>query len=350
MKCIVLTGGGTAGHVMPHIAWLKGLRAEGWDVRYVGSCGIEKQLISQQNVPFYEIPVGKLRRYWSLQNFIDPFKVLGGFFWSLFYLMRLKPDVVLSKGGFVSVPVALAGWCLRIPVVIHESDVTPGLANKISQPFASQVLYSFPETEKYISSKSQWLLPPVRSELKEGSRDRGLQWLGFSKDARPIVLVTGGSLGAARLNQAVVEELEVLLKSYRIVHLTGAGKNLAEDREGYKSFEYLGQELADVIAAADFVVARAGANSIFEFLELEKPMLLVPLEIGSRGDQLLNAQSFEKQGWAKILREKDLKNQLIPALHLLSAESSVIIEAQKSGKKTLETSPSLIKILKNIHK
>ena len=307
---IVLTGGGTAGHVMPHIAMLDTYKNLGWDVVYIGSNGIEKKLMSQLGVRFLEIPAGKLRRYISFQNFLDIFKVILGFLKSIYHLLRVKPNLVFSKGGFVSVPVSIAAWILRIPVYSHESDLTPGLANKIINPFAKKIFYCFPDTRKYLDgSRSQLVGLPIRPSLKKGDRSKAYKLCGFSEDdGKDVLLVMGGSLGAQRINDALATAMDDLLTRFNIIHITGAGKSSGINADGYKSFEFVGDELKDLFAITDVVVSRAGANSIFEFYSLQIPMVLVPLEAGSRGDQVHNSMSFEKQGLATLLREKNLNN------------------------------------------
>ena len=304
-KRIVLTGGGTAGHVIPHIALLPYLRQEKWELVYLGSNGIERELIGKSGIKFKTIAAGKLRRYFSLKNFSDLFKVAIGCIQSLFLLIWIKPNLVFSKGGFVSVPVTFAAWMLKIPVITHESDQTPGLANRIILKFAKKILYSFPETAKHLpSEKAIYTGTPIRKELFTGDRDRGFKVCGFSQESpKPVILVMGGSLGALKINQALKECISTLVEEYRLVHITGKGKGIDFEHPDYKAFTFLGEELKDVFAITDFVIARAGANSIFEFLALHKPMLLIPLEAGSRGDQILNANSFAKEGWAKVLRE-----------------------------------------------
>lgn len=302
---LCLTGGGTAGHVTPHFALLPGIRRRGWQVFYIGSRGLEQPLVEAQGIEFEAVASGKLRRYLSVKNAIDLFKVAAGCVQAFWILLRRRPDAVFSKGGFVAVPVAWAAWVLRIPVVSHESDVTPGLANKLIAPLAAQLLYTFPETAKYLTGKARHVGTPVRDELFQGSRARGLELCGFDpKDEVPTYLVMGGSQGAQRLNEALRGALPWLLERARVVHLTGKGKGLGYTHPRYKSFEFVTGELKDLYALADFVVSRAGANSLFELLALRKPMLLVPLELGSRGDQVINAESFARHGWALVLREK----------------------------------------------
>ncbi|NRA43652.1 MAG: undecaprenyldiphospho-muramoylpentapeptide beta-N-acetylglucosaminyltransferase [Oligoflexales bacterium] len=348
-KKIVLTGGGTAGHVIPHIALLPFLRQEKWDLVYLGSNGIERELIGKSGIKFKTIAAGKLRRYFSLKNFSDFFKVALGCIQSLFLLIWIKPNLVFSKGGFVSVPVTFAAWLLKIPVITHESDQTPGLANRIILRFAKKILYSFPETARHLpSDKAIYTGTPIRRELFTGDPGRGYKVCGFSeKSEKPIILVMGGSLGALKINQALKECIDTLIEDYRIVHITGKGKGIDFQHPDYQAFTFLGEELKDIFAITDFVIARAGANSIFEFLALHKPMLLIPLEAGSRGDQILNANSFAKEGWAKVLREKALSGE-----NLLSEMTDLTkaAEQMKNKQRKLQlgnSSDTIIQILRS---
>lgn len=327
---VCLTGGGTAGHVTPHFALLPHMRQRGWDVFYVGSNGIEKTLVASQGVPFKEIASGKLRRYFSVQNFLDVFKVGVGVLQAFGIMMQQRPDVVFSKGGFVSVPVAVAAWLLRVPVVSHESDVTPGLANKLIAPFATRILYTFPETQRYLPSNALHAGTPVRDDLFKGDARRGAELCGFDQnETLPTLLVMGGSQGAQRVNDSLKEILPWLVEGHRVIHLTGAGKGIGYTHPRYKGFEFVKDELKDLLALADFVISRAGANAIFEFVSLKKPMLLVPLEAGSRGDQVVNAESFAKSGWARVLREKDLTPQSFrAAIEALEAGAAAMREQQ----------------------
>ncbi|MDD6037356.1 MAG: undecaprenyldiphospho-muramoylpentapeptide beta-N-acetylglucosaminyltransferase, partial [bacterium] len=307
MKKILLTGGGTAGHVTPNIALLPYLKEEGYEIDYVGSYnGMEKDLIQAQGIPYYGISSGKLRRYFDPKNFSDPFKVLKGLGQAIGLMHKLKPSVVFSKGGFVSVPVILAAKFCRIPAVIHESDLTPGLANKIAIPTATKVCCNFPETMKYLPAEKAVLTgSPIRKELLTGNADAARKLLGFSEKL-PVLFIIGGSSGSVVINNAVRAALPELLKHFQIIHMFGKG-NIDESfmkKVGYKQFEYIGKELCDMFAVSDLVVSRAGANSICELLALHKPNLLIPLSAAaSRGDQILNANSFEKQGFSMVLKE-----------------------------------------------
>ncbi len=309
-KKIVLTGGGTAGHVTPNLALLPYLRAEGYEIVYIGSeNGIERSLIEAEGVTYYGIPTGKLRRYLSKENLSDMFKVVKGIHAAKKLLKNLKPDLVFSKGGFVAVPVVLGAKKNHIPVIIHESDITPGLANKIAMPSARVICSTFPETLQYVpKGKGVHTGTPIRKELFQGDRAKGLAVCGFNGE-KPVLLMMGGSLGAVKLNNCLREILPELTKSFDIIHLCGKG-NLDETllgRADYKQFEYVSDGLNDLLAAADFIVSRAGSNSISEFLALKKPHLLIPLSArASRGDQILNAASFEKQGFARVLDEDEM--------------------------------------------
>ena len=337
MKRIVLTGGGTAGHVTPNIALLPKLYDLGYDVHYIGSYnGIEKTLIESCQVPYYGISSGKLRRYFDLKNFSDPFKVLKGFSEAYKLLKKLKPDVVFSKGGFVSVPVVIAAGRLHIPVVIHESDMTPGLANKLSIPSASKVCCNFPETMDHLpKGKAVLSGSPIRQELLSGDRNKALKFTGLTGE-KPVLLIIGGSLGSVVVNEAVRSILPKLLKKFEIIHLCGKGKldQTLTAMNGYVQYEYISEELKDLFALSDIVISRAGANSICEFLALRKPALLIPLSAAaSRGDQILNAHSFEKQGFAAVLEEEQLNGEsLEEALTSLWENRDAYVDAMAASK------------------
>ena len=309
MKRIVLTGGGTAGHVTPNIALLPSLRDADYDIHYIGSFeGIESRLIPDFDVPYYGISTGKFRRYFDLKNFSDPFRVMKGYLDAKKILKELKPDVVFSKGGFVAVPVVKAAADLKIPCIIHESDMTPGLANKICIPLSKKVCCNFPETLKNLPTGKAILTgTPIRSELTKGNRIHALDLCGFTPD-KPVIMVVGGSQGSAGINQVVREALPKILEKFQVIHICGKDKvdNLMLSIPGYKQFEYVKTELKDLFALADLVVSRAGANAICELLALKKPNVLIPLSAGSRGDQILNAASFEEQGFSIVIREEAL--------------------------------------------
>lgn len=315
MKRIILTGGGTAGHVTPNIALVPQLKELGFDIQYIGSYdGIEKKLIEEMGISYHGIASGKLRRYFDLKNFSDPFRVAKGFFQAKKLLKQLKPDVIFSKGGFVTVPVVQAAKTMHIPVIIHESDMTPGLANRLAIPAASKVCCNFPETISHLpEGKAVVTGCPIRAELRSGNRLEALKFCGFTAD-KPVLLIIGGSLGSVAVNTAIRNILPQLLKAFQVVHLCGKGNvdESLKNTAGYIQFEYIKNELADLFALADIVVSRAGANAICELLELRKPALLIPLSAAaSRGDQILNAKSFKKQGFSDMLEEEQITPELL---------------------------------------
>ena len=336
MKRIILTGGGTAGHVTPNIALIPKLKELGYDIQYIGSyTGIEKELIEPFGIPYHGISSGKLRRYFSLQNFTDPFRVIKGLGEAKNLIRDLKPDVIFSKGGFVSVPVVLAGKKCKVPIIIHESDMTPGLANKIAIPSATKICCNFPETLAHLPKEKAVLTgSPIRQELLSGNKIAAMDLCGFSAD-KPVILVIGGSLGAVAVNNAVRSALPELLESFQIVHLCGKGKidETLSNTKGYKQFEYIKNELRDIFALADIVISRAGANAICELLALRKPNILIPLSASaSRGDQILNARSFECQGFSIVLEEEEVtKDTLLHAVDRLYTDRNTYMEAMRNS-------------------
>lgn len=336
MKRIVLTGGGTAGHVTPNIALLPRLREEGYEVHYIGSYdGIERKLIEELDVPYYGISSGKLRRYFDPKNFSDPFKVIKGYREASSLLKKLKPDVIFSKGGFVTVPVVLAGKRRGIPTVIHESDMTPGLANKICIPCATKVCANFPETLNALpNGKAVLTGSPIRQELFTGNKANGLKFCGFT-DEKPVILIIGGSLGSAVVNEAVRGILPELLKEFQVIHLCGKDKldPTLNNTKGYVQFEYIKQELCDLFSASDIIISRAGANAICEILALRKPNILIPLSAAaSRGDQILNAKSFNKQGFSYLLQEEELsKETLLKAVMTVNKNKADYVNAMNQS-------------------
>lgn len=347
-RTIVLTGGGSAGHVTVNLALIPELLKEGWRIHYLGSDGIEQQLIRElPEVTYHTISVGKLRRYWDWKHLKDPFMVVKGVMQSYRLIRRLKPAVVFSKGGFVSVPVVTGAWMCRVPVVLHESDITPGLANKLCIPMASKVCTTFPETRDGLpGDKAEHVGAVIRKEILEGQAYRGRVLCDFVS-TKPVLLVMGGSLGARKINEAIRANLEGLLERYQIVHLCGKGNlDALLQRRGYCQFEYVGKELPDLLAMADMVISRAGSNSIFEFLALRKPMLLVPLSRqASRGDQILNAASFEKAGYAHVLQEESLNTEsLMQAIVQLNDQRQTIADAAAE----MSADAALAKVLSTI--
>ena len=306
MKRIVFTGGGTAGHVTPNIALFPKLKELNYDIHYIGSYeGIEKKLMEDYHIPYYGISTGKLRRYFDPKNFSDPFRVIKGFAEAKKILKTLKPDIVFSKGGFVSVPVIRAAASLKIPCIIHESDMTPGLANKLCIPVANKVCCNFPETLQNLPADKAVLTgSPIREELSRGNKYHALDLCGFTS-GKPIILVIGGSLGAAGVNSLVRDALPKLLDDFQIVHVCGKDKvdNLLLNTQGYKQFEYVKEDLKDLFALAC-----------------------------SRGDQILNAKSFESQGFAMVADEDDLTPYtLVEKVHELYFTRQSFIDAMQNS-------------------
>lgn len=354
MKKIVLTGGGTAGHVTPNMALIERLREEDFEISYIGSySGIEKNLIEGMGVKYYGISSGKLRRYFSLKNISDPFRVLKGCFEARKLMKKLKPDVVFSKGGFVAVPVVFAAGAKKIPTIIHESDMTPGLANRLCIPKATKVCCNFEDTLNFLpAGKAVHTGTPLRKELFTGSKEKGLQFCGFD-GTKPIIMIVGGSTGAAKVNEAVRDLLPTLLKTYDVVHLCGKGKCdiIYDNTPGYRQYEYISAELKDLFAMADIVISRAGANAVCELLALAKPNILIPLSAAaSRGDQILNAESFERKGYSFVIEEEELTNEtLLAAINSVFADKDRYIEAMKSSSQN-DATEMIVQMIKELAK
>lgn len=352
-KKIVLTGGGTAGHVTPNIALIPHLKEADYEITYIGSYdGIEKKLIADfPEIPYFGISTGKFRRYFDTKNLTDPFRVIKGYAQAHKILKEIAPDVVFSKGGFVSVPVVRAAAALKIPCIIHESDMTPGLANRLCIPVATKVCCNFPETLKSLPQDKAVLTgSPIREELRRGSKKAGLALCGFNV-LKPVIMVIGGSLGAASVNQAVRDALPQLLPDFQVVHICGKEKmdNLLLNTTGYKQFEYIKADLKDIFAMADVVISRAGANAICEILALKKPNILIPLPAGSsRGDQLLNAHSFEAQGYSIEIPEETLTPDLLTEkVHELFFSRQTYIDVMSESHQT-NAIASIMKLIQEI--
>lgn len=350
MKRMLFTGGGTAGHVTVNMALIPLFQNEGYEIDYIGSHdGIERELIGQmKNVTYYPISTGKLRRYMSIENVKDPFKVMKGVMQAWRIIGKTKPDIIFSKGGFVSVPVVLAAKLRRVPTIIHESDYTPGLANKLSIPFVNHVLTTFPETLEYVpKKKSTYVGAIVREELFTGSKELGYTLTGFTKE-KPILLVMGGSSGSEKLNTIIRNSLDDILQHFQVIHICGKGqKDSTIQRDGYVQFEYVKEELKDIFAVTDYVVSRAGSNAIFEFLALRIPMLLIPLSRAvSRGDQIINAKSFAKQRFAQVIEEESLEEEsFVAELERLKQMGPVIADHMR----TYKQSEALEEVVNIIH-
>jgi len=314
-KKIIFTGGGTAGHVTPNLALIKKFQEQGWDVGYIGSqTGIEKEIVAKINIPYYTIATGKLRRYFSLQNFIDPIKIFLGIFQAIVLIYKLKPKVIFSKGGFVAFPVVVAAWFNRIPAVIHESDLTIGLTNKLCLPFAKKICVTFPLTARQIKNKNKAVLTgtPIRQDFLNGNVNQGRQFCGFDSNKK-IILVFGGSLGADVINKNIRKILPEILVDFDVIHICGLGKiDTNCNSVGYKQFEYLHEQFAHILAAADLVISRAGANSVYELIMAKKPNILIPLAAKfSRGDQILNAKFCAENGYSELILQENLTSEVL---------------------------------------
>lgn len=348
-KKIIMTGGGTAGHVTPNIALMPKLKELGFEIQYMGTeNGIERKLIEAEGIKYHIISSGKLRRYFDVKNFTDPFKVIKGVFDAKAILKKEKPDILFSKGGFVSVPVVMGAYFNKIPIIIHESDITPGLANKLAMPYATKICVTFEEALQHVNKKKAVITgSPIREDLFKGSKIKAREFCGF-KDNKPVILVTGGSQGSRIINSCIRESLNDMLKTYNVVHLCGKG-NLDRNynlTEGYVQFEYIKDELADLMQLADIVISRAGSNTIYELLALKKPNILIPLSAkASRGDQILNAKSFKKSGYSMVIEEEDLNPlSLLEKINELSDTKESYIKNMSKSKER-DSLSNIIKLI-----
>lgn len=349
---IIMTGGGTAGHVTPNLALVPSLEEAGFEIKYIGSKdGIEKEIIESKGIPYYGISSGKLRRYFDIKNFTDPFKVFKGVIEAKKILTKEKPNIVFSKGGFVAVPVVIAASIKKIPVVAHESDITPGLANKLSAPFCDKLCVTFRESLSFVKDNKGVLTgSPIRSEILNGSKLQGKQICGF-KDEKEILFIMGGSLGSKVINDVIRENLEEILTNFNVIHICGKGNldSKLQNYTGYKQFEFVSEELPHLMKAADYIISRAGANSIFEFLALKKPTLLIPLSRkASRGDQILNANSFKKEGYSLVLEEEEItKESFLSHLEELRTRKKELISKMNAKQGEVGTS-AVIKTIMDV--
>ncbi|EEK11343.1 MULTISPECIES: undecaprenyldiphospho-muramoylpentapeptide beta-N-acetylglucosaminyltransferase [Staphylococcus] len=351
MSKIAFTGGGTVGHVSVNLSLIPTALEKGHQVFYIGSKnGIEREMIESQisNIKYYPISSGKLRRYLSFENAKDVFKVLKGILDARRVLKKEKPDLLFSKGGFVSVPVVIAARSLNIPTIIHESDLTPGLANKISLKFSKKIYTTFEDTLKYLpKDKADFVGATIREDLKEGNQQKGYEITGFDSDKK-VLLVMGGSLGSKKLNDIIRDNLEALLHDYQIIHLTGHGLvDESYKQKGYIQYEFVKEELTHLLSITDTVVSRAGSNAIYEFLTLRIPMLLIPLGLDqSRGDQIDNAKYFESKGYGKMIPEDQLTQfKLLEQLKQIESHRNDIIHQMESYKESYTKEDLFNKIL-----
>lgn len=304
---VIFTGGGSSGHVTPSLPLMSALQSKGADIFYVGSKkGIEHSIVKSLKISYYPITAGKLHRYWTWKNLLTPFQLLIGIIQSFLICRKIKPDVIFSKGGFVALPVVIAAKLNGIPAVIHESDLTPGLANRLCFPFAKLICITFPDTLKYFKNTSNVLLTgmPIRDALLHGNSSRGLKFCGFVDKFKPVLLIMGGGLGSSLINECIRRLIIPLTEKFQVIHICGKNKSDSafDDVKNYKQFEYLQEELADIFAIADLIISRAGATTIYEILALNKPNILLPLSRkASRGDQIDNAKYFAQLGLSKVI-------------------------------------------------
>lgn len=336
MKKIVFTGGGTAGHVTPNMALIEALNPSDWAIDYIGSEeGVEKGMIEQLGIPYHAVRSGKLRRYFSWKNAVDPFNVLVGIAQSYRLLRRLKPHIVFSKGGFVALPVVIGAFLNRIPIIAHESDISPGLANRLSFPFVNAICVTFDAAKHHFKSahKVKVTGTPLRAALFQGDKTKGLAVCGFN-EKKPCVLIVGGSQGSNGLNAVVRKALPALCSTYQVIHLCGKNKlELQMKAEaGYYQLEYANAELPHLLAASDVVVSRSGANALYELLALNKAHVLVPLPLTvSRGDQIQNAAYFQKMGVSTVINDAELTPEiLITTVDRVFSNKITLIKAMKA--------------------
>jgi UDP-N-acetylglucosamine--N-acetylmuramyl-(pentapeptide) pyrophosphoryl-undecaprenol N-acetylglucosamine transferase len=315
-RMIVVTGGGTGGHIFPTIAVIGELKRRGYEeILWIGSKnGSEREWAKKVGVRYHGILAGKLRRYFSLRNFVDLFKVFWGTAQSFFLFCRKKPQIIFSKGGFVSVPPVLASRTFSVPVVTHESDTVPGLATRIISRCATAVCVSFQSTADFFPGRDVFFTGnPIREVVLQGSAERGVSWLGFEGNL-PIVFAVGGSTGASAINETVWKMLEEGDLSFNLVHQCGRG-NLNEGLSGrkrYRQFEFLDEQMGDVLQAASVVVSRAGAGALYEIGLLKKASILIPLPLSaSRGEQIENARYYEEHGACVVIPQESLTPELL---------------------------------------
>ncbi|MBI4994308.1 undecaprenyldiphospho-muramoylpentapeptide beta-N-acetylglucosaminyltransferase [Candidatus Peregrinibacteria bacterium] len=350
---IVFTGGGTGGHVFPNLAVIKEVRGQRSEVSvfYIGEKGaMEEKLVVQAGIPFYGIYAGKLRRYFDFKNFVDVFKLPVGFFQAFFILRKLRPQIIFAKGGYVSVPVVIAARFLGLPVWLHESDFSPGLANKICSRFAKKIFVSFEESRRFFSGCNVEVVGnPIRKWLLKGDKEIGYRLTGFSRE-KPVILIMGGSTGAQSLNKLVEKILPKLLKHTQIVHIIGVTPTSYKlQATSYKQFEFLNEDLAHIYAISNLIISRAGSGAIFEILALKKPMILVPLPAeASRGDQIENALVFAQRGWARVIHQdkvtpEEFLKEILDLLNDKKAQTQMI-----ENQKRVDYGSSALKIAKAI--
>ncbi len=299
IKKIILTGGGTGGSVTPLLALSSAIQAQGWNLEWIGTYnGLEKDIVTKEKIPFHAVSSGKFRRYFSLQNIIDPFFILIGFFQSLSLLSKLQADLVMSAGGFVSVPVVFAAWSLRIPVIIHQQDIKPGLANRLMSVFASVITVTFEKSLHDYKQKAVWIGNPVRPEFI-----KALNSTIEEQSSLPKLLILGGGTGAKALNELVYVSLSELTQHFVLVHITGE-KVFTDTKindHNYQSHTFLQvEEMAQAMKQATVVVTRAGLGTLTELSFLSKPTIIIPMPNSHQED---NAKYFQEKNAAVVISQ-----------------------------------------------
>lgn len=349
-KLIFMTGGGTAGHVNPNLALAEPLQKAGYRVEYLGQKNeIEYQLATGAGLPFHQVSSGRLHRSLNPDTLRTPFRVLKGIVQAVRVIRRERPALIFCKGGFASLPAAVAGRLTHTKVILHESDLTPGLANKLCAPFANRICTTFEETVKYLpQGKTVFTGTPIRAALQNGSREKGFALTGLNPAGNPVLLVIGGSQGAGALNDVIHDHLETLLENYQIVHLYGGEQSGFEVKQmpGYFAMAYAKDELPDLYAMTDMVLSRAGANSINELLLLKLPHILVPLPLTvSRGDQILNAEHFKQKGFSYVLPQEELNIESLQQALSYVQEHRAEYEAAMGGKAAKNGTAEVLQVI-----
>lgn len=345
MKSIVFTGGGTAGHIMPNLAIIEKLKE--YKIYYFGSNGLEKDIVSKyKNIEFVEIPSVKFIRSLTPKNLLIPLKLLKSIKQCKEKLKEIKPTLIFSKGGYVSIPVCLAGEKLGINILTHESDLTIGLANKIIAKKSKHLCCSFEQTANKYKKNAIHTGSPIRDKITQGKKSIIVERHKL-KNNKPIITIIGGSLGASAINKVIWDNIKALTNKYNIFHIVGKNKSNKDIKtDGYYQFEFI-EDIENYFQASDIVISRAGSNTIFELLTLQKPMLLIPLpKEQSRGDQILNAENFYKQGLSNILYQEKLnKENLLNKIEETYKNKNNYIEKIRNTKNINGSN----KILKLIH-
>lgn len=319
---VVITGGGSAGHIVPAVQVINALKEKdpNLELLWIGSrIGMEKDLVPKYGIQFQAVLTGKIRRYFSFSNITDFLRIPFGVIQAGKILASFKPQVVFSKGGFASIPTVIAAWMQNIPILSHESDIVPGLANKKLAWFTTKIALSFPDRRNYFEKDKTFVSGfPIRQDIFNGDKERAIRFCNFTNPNQPILFITAGGQGSVRINNAIVPILPELVQKFNIVHQCGQFQyeellpqvQQYVDQGVYKIFPYIHNEMPDILKAADVIVSRAG-STIFELAALHKRMLLIPLEESANNHQHENAVFFAEAGLAKVLVEKNLEPHIL---------------------------------------